>query len=113
MRPLNMLDNGALQGANSIVFKCGVVYATRLLASGQQVEWEGPQVVLKGLVTPRPAASVEHSSMQTAADCEVLSQLPVHVNIVEMVHHFEAPALLLRPFVAPAHLPFLCLSKTT
>ena len=120
MRPLNLLDSGALQGANSIVLKCGVVYATRLLASGLQVEWEGPEVVLKGLVTPMPIPPGETSSQihrnlirEQAADYEVLSQLPVHVNIVEIVHHFEAPALLLRPFVATPLLPYLCLSKTT
>lgn len=109
VRPLSHLRSSS---NTSVDFNCVVVYATRLLESGHQVEWEGPQVVLKGLVTPRPVASLEHSSMQSAADCEVLSQLPVHANIVEVVHHFAAPALLLRPFVDADRLPHLALAKT-
>ena len=123
VRPLNLLDNGGFQGANSVVFRCAVTYATRVAGSSAeegQVEWRGPEVVLKGLVTPMPLEPGENTSRvhadlirRQAADYEVLSQLPRHVNIVEVVHHFEAPAMLLRPFVVTAHLPFLCLSKTT
>ena len=121
MRPLNLLNDGGLQGANSIVFKCGVRYVTRSAdSSHRQVEWEGPEVVLKGLVTPIEIPHGEssfriHAELlgRQAADHVVLVNMPSHDNIVEVVHHFEAPAMLLRPFVAPAHLPFLCLSKTT
>ena len=115
MKPLS------LAGANSVVFKCASLSVTRDFASGEQVVEEGGEpLVLKGLVTPwtlppGETSSRVHESMlkHQAADYEVLIGMPPHANIIEVVHHFEAPALLLRPFVGPPLLPYLSLSKTT
>lgn len=113
VRPLNMTDDGNFQGANSFVFKSRVVYATRMPGSGKQVEWDGPTVVLKGCVTPlpRPEASAladisAELRRRSSREHDVLTSLPLHPNIVELVHHFESQALLLRPFVAVPWLPF-------
>lgn len=109
-----------MEGANSVVFKSCIVYVTRDRGSGKQVEWQGPTVVLKGLVTPTqvPPDGVSaqiHATMlrRQAADHQVLCGLAPHPNIVEVVHHFAAPALLLRPFVGEGWLSLLSLSKTT
>lgn len=114
MRPLS------LSGANSVVFKARVMYVALTAGTGRQVEWEGPVVAVKGLVTPISLPPGESSShfhermlKEQAADYQVLLGLPSHPNIVELVHHFEAPALLLRPFVGTHLLPFLSISKTT
>ena len=119
MRPLNQVDDTMLQGANSVVYKCRVVYVAR--EGGKQVEWEGPDVVLKAIITssaistgPQTLDAVHKTMLrQQAADHEVLSGLPPHPNIVEVVHFFEAPAMLLRPFVADVRLPYTSVSKTT
>ena len=119
MQPLNQLSDNLRQGANSVVYKCRVVYVAR--EGGAQVEWEGPVVVLKGIVTsstisagPQTLDAVHKAMLrQQAADHEVLSCLPPHPNIVEVVHFFEAPAMLLRPFVADVRLPYTSVSKTT
>lgn len=108
VRPLTDIDS--LGGAPAIVFKSRVVYATRLPGSGDQVEWDGPTVVLKGCFTMREPItegrrrmSILH--MMLHAEHEVLTSLPPHPNIVELVHHFESHALLLRPFFHESGLP--------
>lgn len=107
-----MTDHGSLDGVNSVVFKSRVVYATRLPGSGDQVEWDGPTVVLKGCMTvcQRQGMSLAAISAklrgQFSHEHEVLTSLPLHPNIVELVHHFESQALLLRPFAAVPMLPY-------
>ena len=93
---------------------------TRDPSTSKAVSEEVDTVVLKGLVTPWSLPPGEsstrvHEAMlkEQAADYEVLLGIPPHVNIVEVLHHFEAPALLLRPFVGAPLLPYLSLSKTT
>ena len=111
-----------MEGANSIVYKARIVYATRQYdATGElkQVEWEGPVVVLKALrsalelqVDETSSAKHEEMLQKQAADYEVLKGMPPHPNIVEVVHHFAASSLLMRPFVEEVWLPYLA-SKTT
>ena len=104
-----------------MVYKCRVNYLSRG-TGGAEVAWDGPEVVLKG-VLPYSPGTVEQQTTpvdvlatmlgQQAAEFEVLCGLPPHPNIVEVVHFFEAPAMLLRPFVADVRLPYTSVSKTT
>ena len=48
-----------------------------------------------------------------AADYEVLAALPSHPNIVPLLYHFIAPALLIRPWIPEVFLPYVRLSATT
>lgn len=102
-----------------MVYRCRVEYVTR--EAGAQVTWEGPEVALKGILSLSAVSSgsrtlpAVHKDMlrRQAADHEVLCGLAPHPNIVEVVHVFEAPALLVRPFVAEGLLPYTSASTTT
>ena len=104
-----------------MVYKCRVNYLSRG-TGGAEVEWDGPEVVLKGILSLSPPTVEQRTTPvdvlatmlgQQAAEFEVLCGLPPHPNIVEVVHFFEAPAMLLRPFVADVRLPYTSVSKTT
>ena len=109
-----MEDDGGMEGVNSVVFKCLVMEAR----PGQ--EREAPYVVLKCLITPtdlsrgqRRTKAYETMLERQAADYDILMAIPCHPNIVPVLHHFVANALLARPFVARPMLPYFGLSKTT
>ena len=109
-----MKPDGRMEGANSVVFKCLMLEAR----PGQ--EREGPYVVLKCLVTTTELAAnqtrtavYDNMLEHQAADYDVLMAMPCHPNIVPVLHHFVANALLPRPFVAKPRLPYFGLSKTT
>lgn len=125
VRPLNLMDNGYLEGTSAVVFKARILYVTRQAPQGAaveptQVEWEGPLVVLKCLMSNVQLRVGQHRSKaytnmlrRQAADYQVLTGLPPHPNVVEVVHHFVAPALLLRPFVGTAWLEYFSMTRTT
>ena len=114
IRPLNMKPDGRMEGANSVVFKCLMLEAR----PGQ--EREGPYVVLKCLITPtdlsrgqRRTKAYETMLERQAADYDILMAIPCHPNIVPVLHHFVANALLPRPFVPQPLLPYFAVTATT
>ena len=114
VRPLNMEDDGGMEGVNSVVFKCSLCYAT------PEEQREGPYVVLKCLITATDLTAGDRRSKvyatmleRQAADYDVLTALPCHPNIVAVLHHFVANALLPRPFVPQPLLPYFAATQTT
>ena len=110
-----MKPDGSMQGEFSVVFKC-----LMLEARPDQEPKQGPYVVLKCLITTTELAADQtrtavYNNMleHQAADYDVLMAMPCHPNIVPVLHHFVANALLPRPFVARPMLPYFGLSKTT
>ena len=115
IRPLNMKPDGSMQGEFSVVFKCLILEARH----GQEPK-QGPYVVLKSLITTTTLAADQTRTQMydnmlehQAADYDVLMAMPCHPNIVPVLHHFVANALLPRPFVPQPLLPYVAVTATT
>ena len=121
MRPLNMHDDGEMEGVNSVVFLCDTVHVDIPVDdSAALVERVGDRVVLKCLMTPTQVLASDRRSKvyanmleRQAADHVVLTGMPPHPNVVPVLHHFVAPALLVRPFVPLPLLEYFSVTQTT